>query len=79
MQFSPCQGGDFCTHDGTHCRGCGRSHQEIAETRELIMAVANYALDKGYENLEEFTAFVADRAVGMARQRELERAAGNLG
>jgi hypothetical protein len=74
MQFIPCKGGDFCTHDGTHCKGCGRSHQEIAETRELIAAVAKYALGMGYGNIEEFTLFVATRAAGLARQ---EQAAGN--
>ncbi len=74
MQFSPCKGGDFCTHDGTHCKGCGRSHQEVAETRGLIGGVAKYALDMGYENIEEFTAFIAARAAGMARQdSQLER------
>lgn len=70
MQFSPCKGGDFCTHEGTHCQGCGRSHQEIAETRELIGAVARYAVEMGYENVEEFTAFVAARAAATARQEQ---------
>lgn len=66
MNFSPCRGGNNCTQDGTHCQGCGRSHQEIAETRQLIDAVAQYALKMGYENVQEFTRFVADKAAGKA-------------
>lgn len=29
MKFGPCIGG--CTNEGTHCEGCGRSHEEVAE------------------------------------------------
>lgn len=79
MKFSPCRGGDFCTREETHCEGCGRSQQEIAETSELIAAVVRYALDKGYENIEEFTAFVGDKAAKKARKAQLESAGGVLG
>ena len=79
MRFNPCQGKDNCTEGGTHCQGCGRSHGEIARTRELIGMVAGFARTMGYENYEEFTAFVGDKAakkVGF----ELEQAkAGGLG
>ena len=66
MKFSPCRGGTNCTREGTHCQGCGRNHEEIAETRQLIDAVARYALKMGYENVQEFTQFVADKAAGKA-------------
>ncbi len=66
MKFSPCRGGDNCTQDGTHCQGCGRSHQEIGETRQLIDALAQYALKMGYDNPIEFTQFVAAKAAGKA-------------
>ena len=62
MQFNPCKGKDHCTEGGTHCEGCGRSHEEIARTRALISAVADYALEMDYENHQEFAAFVADKA-----------------
>ncbi len=62
MQFSPCRGGNNCTQDGTHCQGCGRSHEEIAETRQLVDAMAQFALKMGYENVEEFARFVAMKA-----------------
>ncbi len=57
MQFSPCISGQ-CTEDGTHCRGCGRSHQEIAETKQMIMQLVDFAQKMGYENHEEFADFV---------------------
>ena len=31
MKFNPCN--DKCTYEGSHCQGCGRSHQEIADTK----------------------------------------------
>jgi hypothetical protein len=79
MQFSPCRGGDFCTQDGTHCQGCGRSHEEIAKTRELIQSMVSYALEMGYDNIEEFTSFLGDKAAKIARKKQLEQAEGGLG
>ncbi len=52
MKFSPCI--DKCTQEGSHCEGCGRTHQEIAETKKMVMALVNYAKMKNYENNEEF-------------------------
>ena len=52
MKFSPCI--DQCTQEGSHCEGCGRTHQEIAETKKMVMALVNYAKMKNYENREEF-------------------------
>ncbi len=57
MKFSPCISGQ-CTYEGTHCEGCGRSHQEIAETKERIMALVSYAQQMKYENIEDFANFV---------------------
>lgn len=76
MKFSPCRGGNACTQDGTHCEGCGRSHEEIAATRELINAIAQYALKMGYENLDEFTQFVAMKAAGKVRFLQAQGIAG---
>lgn len=52
MKFSPCV--DKCTYEGTHCEGCGRTHQEIAETKKLVMAVVNFAQEQDYENIDDF-------------------------
>jgi predicted Fe-S protein YdhL (DUF1289 family) len=71
MQFSPCQGGNNCTEDGTHCQGCGRSHEEIAETRELVNGLAEYIVKMGYENTEQFLQFVAIKAHGKAHMMKM--------
>ncbi|MES9857234.1 MAG: DUF1289 domain-containing protein [Sedimenticola sp.] len=76
MQFNPCRGHDHCTEDGTHCQGCGRSHQEVAQTRALIGSVAKYALDMGYENIKEFTTFIGDKAAKKAAFAQMQEAAG---
>ena len=73
MKFSPCRGGDSCTQDGTHCEGCGRSHEEIAATREAIDAIAQFALRMGYENLAEFAMFVSSKAAGRARLLQMQQ------
>jgi hypothetical protein len=55
--FKPCTG--ECTEDGSHCEGCGRSHEDIAEMRELVGGLVAYAEKKGYENVEDFADGVA--------------------
>ena len=79
MQFSPCKGGDFCTQDGTHCQGCGRSHEEIAATRELMASIARFAMKMGYENVEAFTSFVGDKAAKKIRKAQMEQQGGGIG
>ncbi len=56
MKFSPCIG--KCTDQGSHCEGCGRSHEEIKETNQLVFQLVNYARDKNYENIEEFAGSI---------------------
>ena len=57
MKFSPCTG--KCTQEGTHCEGCGRSHEEIAGMKEAINGVIAFAQKMGYENIDEFADGVA--------------------
>lgn len=57
MKFKPCNGN--CTEEGTHCEGCGRSHEEIAEMRELVGGLTTFARKMEYENLEDFADGVA--------------------
>lgn len=57
MQFHPCVSGR-CTEQGTHCEGCGRSHAEIAETKGLVMEIVRFAQRMGYENVDDFAAFI---------------------
>jgi len=74
MNFSPCRGGNSCTEGGTQCQGCGRSHEEIAETRKLVDAVAQFAVKMGYDNIDEFTQFVSAKASGRARMLKVQAA-----
>jgi len=64
MKFSPCNGD--CTEAGARCEGCGRSHEEVAQTKALVESIADYAIEMGYENINEFTQFVAKKAAGKA-------------
>ena len=57
MKFSPCISGK-CTYEGTHCEGCGRTHEEIAETQKMIKELVSYAQMKEYENIEDFASFI---------------------
>jgi len=57
MKFSPCTG--ECTDEGTHCEGCGRSHEEIAEMRILVAGLIEFANKMNYENYQDFAAAVA--------------------
>ncbi|WPL19286.1 hypothetical protein Thiowin_04403 [Thiorhodovibrio winogradskyi] len=58
-RFEPCHGKDKCRDDGTRCLTCGRDLDEIARLREAIDALATLAMDRAYENSEEFTDYVA--------------------
>ena len=72
MNFSACRGPDFCTEGGTHCEGCGRSQEEIAETRQLVDELVRFAQKMDYENVEEFTGFVAIRAAKKFRFQQIK-------
>jgi iron only hydrogenase large subunit-like protein len=71
VKFKPCQ--DACTHDGTHCQGCGRSHEEVAATKALVASVVQFTLDNEFENIEEFTTYVAIKAARKVRAALAER------
>ena len=42
--FKPCQGKTACRDDGRACLTCGRSFEEIEDTRRLIDALADLAI-----------------------------------
>lgn len=52
MKFTPCA--SLCDKTGTHCIGCGRSHEEIRQTLALTTQVAEFMTTWGYENPDEF-------------------------
>ncbi|MCK4675147.1 MAG: DUF1289 domain-containing protein [Gammaproteobacteria bacterium] len=57
MKFSPCTG--KCTDEGSHCEGCGRSHEEIAEMNTLVGNLITFAEKMNYENVDDFADGVA--------------------
>ncbi len=57
MKFNACNGN--CTEEGTHCGGCGRSHEEIAEMKQHVGALAGLAKKLNYENVDDFAQGVA--------------------
>jgi predicted Fe-S protein YdhL (DUF1289 family) len=57
MEFSPCTG--ECTDKGTHCEGCGRSHEDVAAMRAMVNDLVAYAQEKNYENIDEYANSVA--------------------
>jgi len=63
MKFNPCKGRDFCTETGTHCEGCGRSHEEIAETKVLVGHLIEFVQKQAYDNPQEFMDFVSDKVL----------------
>lgn len=52
MKFTPCAGD--CDKSGTHCGGCGRSHEEIRQTLAITTQVAEFMAEWEYENPDEF-------------------------
>ena len=57
MKFTPCNG--ECTDEGSHCLGCGRTHEEIAEMRKPVEDLVALAEKMKYENVEDFANAVA--------------------
>lgn len=62
MTFKPCVP-DQCTDDGTHCKGCGRSHEEITETKAIVKSLVSFAQKQNYGNIEEFANFIGKNTV----------------
>ncbi len=69
-RFTPCQGKTACRDDDERCITCGRSFAEIAQTRNLIDALAELAMNQAYENVEEFAAYIATKLVKKVRHRQ---------
>ena len=70
--FTPCKGKTACRDDGERCLTCGRGFAEIEQTRALIDALAEFAHARGYENVEEFAAYVAGKVEKKVRHRRGE-------
>ena len=57
MKFNPCI--DKCTYEGTHCQGCGRSFEEIAGTKKLVISIVDFIQSQHYDNSEEFVSAIS--------------------
>lgn len=57
MKFNPCI--DQCTKDGSHCQGCGRSHEEIAATKQIVQSAVAFIREQQYDNPEDFVAAIS--------------------
>ncbi len=66
MRFNPCV--DECTKEGTHCEGCGRSHEEIAATKQIVQSAVVFIKKQEYENPEVFVA-----AIGKSILKKLQK------
>ena len=52
MKFSPCT--SLCTTNGSHCSGCGRSHDEINESKVLVANIVQHLTKYNYDDPEMF-------------------------
>ena len=67
--FTPCKGKTACRDDGERCLTCGRGFDEITRTRQLIDALADLACAQGYNNVDEFAAYIAHKLEKKVRHR----------
>jgi len=61
--FKPCRDRNACTEDGNVCRGCDRTHVEIARTRALVNEVINFISVMHYDNPDEFMAYLTRKVL----------------
>jgi len=59
--FKPCQGKSACRDNGVLCLTCGRKLSEIHSLRELMQQLAELAMNYEYENVKEYTGYVAHK------------------
>lgn len=61
--FKPCVSRSACTEDGDLCRGCGRSHAEIAAVRTQASQLVDFIQQMEYDNPEEFLAWLQGKVL----------------
>ena len=62
-RFRSCVNRSACTEDGTSCRSCGRSHDEINGIRSLTSEVSNFLDTMNYDNPEEFLEYLQSKVM----------------
>lgn len=71
-RFERCRGKTLCLETETGCGRCGRGRDEIDTTRALIAQTAAFVRCQGYENVDEFVSYLAEK---IAKQVRHERSA----
>ena len=57
--FKPCINRNACNDDGVRCRSCGRSLDEIIQTKQVVDTVFNFIREMDYDNSDEFMAYLS--------------------
>lgn len=70
MKFRPCI--NECTTEGTFCQGCGRSHEEINESKALVGKVVAHLTKYGYDDPENFLAVLNKKSLTRYAQLKQE-------
>ena len=61
MNFRPCTSN--CTKDGTHCKGCGRSHEEVQSMSAIGKQLLAHLDKYDYDDPETFLDIICDKAL----------------
>ena len=62
-RFNPCKDRNACTEDGLLCKGCGRSHKEIACTRAIVKELHSFIDTMQYDNVDDFLAYITRKVL----------------
>ena len=71
--FRPCQGKSACRDNGVLCLTCGRKLNEVVQLRELMQQLASLALNYDYENVDEYTDYIARKVSKMIDYQRQEQ------
>ena len=70
--FTPCQGKNACRDNGVLCLTCGRKLTEIETLRELLQKLTGLAIDYDYDNVDEYTDYIARKVAKMIEYKRQE-------
>ena len=70
--FTPCQGKNACRDNGVLCLTCGRKLTEVETLRELLQKLTNLAVDYDYDNVDEYTDYIARKVAKMIEYKRQE-------
>ncbi|MCU7811904.1 MAG: hypothetical protein KZQ77_11820 [Candidatus Thiodiazotropha sp. (ex Notomyrtea botanica)] len=71
--FTPCQGKNACRDNGVLCLTCGRKLSEINKLRDLMQSLTTLAIDYNYENMDDYTQYIARKVAKMTEYQRQEQ------